>query len=286
MLITASVPAEMFLNFDYAQARQLVVLDARSITLALVGCGGTGSWLAPSVVRVARLLKEQFQRDVSVVFIDPDVVEEKNIYRQNFCQAEVGRNKAETLAYRYGLAWGVDVIGMACTMEDASLKLYASDLNIAIGCVDGARGRRQIEHVIRGAGQRAWWLDCGNFKAGGQVLVGSGAKPGDPFAIPGLCTWLPKPSVQHPELLEEDENPLQPPFERGEPECLSCAEMAMLDSQGLAINQRVAAEASDYLVRMLLTKDLNKFATYIDLASGSSRSRYITEAAIREFISS
>ena len=88
--------------------------------------------------------------------------------------------------------------------------------------------------------------------------------------MPGLCSWLPLPSVQHPELLE-DEKVEDGPGVDG----LSCAEMALQDSQGLAINQAVAALAVDYLVRMLLTNDLRRYATYLDLASGSARSRYI-----------
>jgi len=96
----------MKLNLDYLHALSIAVPTAKTVNLVLVGCGGTGSWLAPTVVRVARLLREKFQTRVAVTFIDPDVIEPKNCYRQNFCEAEVGSNKAETLAFRFGLAWG------------------------------------------------------------------------------------------------------------------------------------------------------------------------------------
>ena len=75
------------LNLDYLNACRLLLPSSDNISLVLVGCGGTGSWLAPHVARVARLLLEKWQKDVQVVFVDPDVVEEKNIYRQNFCHA-------------------------------------------------------------------------------------------------------------------------------------------------------------------------------------------------------
>jgi hypothetical protein len=58
--------------------------------------------------------------------------------------------------------------------------------------------------------------------------------------------------------------------------------MAMADSQGLSINQRVAAEAADYLVRMLITKDLKKYATYMDLESGTARSKYISRGDLEK----
>ena len=52
---------------------------------------------------------EKFGKTVGVYFVDPDVVEHKNCYRQNFCEAEIGRNKAESMAFRYGLAWGIEI---------------------------------------------------------------------------------------------------------------------------------------------------------------------------------
>jgi hypothetical protein len=57
---------------------------------------------------------------------------------------------------------------------------------------------------------------------------------------------------------------------------LSCAEMAVLNVQSDLVNFRVAAEAADYLYRMV-TGNLKRFATYFDLESGTARSVYITQ---------
>jgi len=273
------------IDLSYARAAKLLLPAAEGFDLVLVGCGGTGSWLAPSVVRVARLLVEKFARRVAVYFVDPDQVEEKNVYRQNFCRAEVGRNKAETLAWRYGLAWGVDVAAIPEAYTDpvhGGLVGEVRRLPILIGCVDRASARREMAESLKGA--RAWWLDCGNAKSSGQVLLGGGSKGKDPFQLPGFCSWLPLPSAQHPELLQDEPEASMKAggaaaAAAGEAG-MSCADLALADSQGLAINQRIAAEATDYLVRMLLTKDLQKMATYIDLASGSSRSVYITPESV------
>ena len=265
----------MEIELDYAQACKLLLPSYESIGLVLVGCGGTGSWLAPSLARVGRLLREKFQKKVMIFFVDPDAVEGKNVYRQNFCDAEVGMNKAISLAYRYGLAWGMDIMAIPKAFEGSYFP-RDFELNIMVGCVDRAGARQDIAGFISNR-SRAWWLDCGNFKAAGQVLLGGGDRYSDrdPFQLPGYCSRLPIPSVQHPELLQEEI--WIPESEAG----LSCADLAMRDSQGLAINQRVSAEASDYLVRMLLTRDLQKMATYIDLASGSSRSVYITPESVK-----
>jgi PRTRC genetic system ThiF family protein len=260
------------LNLDYLNARTLLLPTANSITLALVGCGGTGSWLASSIARVGRILIEKFTRTVNIVFIDPDRVEPKNCFRQNFCQAEVGRFKAESLAFRYSLAWGIQIGAIAEPFNGRQIVAMGRELVVFVGGVDRGEARRSIEEAVKkyDAGW-GWWLDCGNHHTAGQVLLGSGgARPKDPFSLPRHCAWLPLPSAQHPELLE---------LEAPEPEAkreMSCADMAMADSQGLAINQAIAAQATDYLVRLLLTRDLVKFATYLDLASGAVRSRYIT----------
>ena len=63
------------LNLEYLNARKLVIPAVENINLVLIGCGGTGSWLAPTVARYARLLTENFDRDVKVTFVDPDRVE-------------------------------------------------------------------------------------------------------------------------------------------------------------------------------------------------------------------
>lgn len=268
-MITATVSMQDMLNYDYARARKLILPAERSVNLVLVGCGGTGSWLAPTVARVGRLLIENFDKDVNIVFCDPDRVEEKNIYRQNFCAAEIGENKAETLAFRYGLAWGLEIQASPHAFSDKALPSSYPSTTVLIGCVDTPKARRSIAK----AGQ--WWLDCGNHKNSGQVLLGSGGqRPKDPYSLPGFCSWLPSPALQRPELLEDEASG---PVSTAN---LSCADLALLDSQSLSINQRIAAEASDFLVRMLVTRDLQRMAAYIDLAAGSARSVYITEESI------
>lgn len=251
-------------DLEYPNTLKLLIPEAESMTLILVGCGGTGSWLAPAIARYAKILMDSFDKRMTVVFMDPDRVEEKNIYRQNFCAAEIGRNKAETLAERYGLAWGLEI-------QAVPAKFHAMILSdcIVMGCVDNAAARKAIACAV--SRSDSWWLDCGNTRNYGQVLVGGGDERENAFAIPGHCGCLPLPHVQHPELVKKERVAKEKQREA------SCAEMALQDSQGLSINQRMAAEAADYLMRMLITKDLRKFATYIDLESGTTRSKYITK---------
>ena len=265
--------SEKLITMEYLSARTLIIPDNNTINLVLVGCGGTGSWLAPAVARVGRLLRDSRGMEVFIHFVDPDLVEEKNVYRQNFSNAEIGENKAYALAFRYGLSWGMPIIAHPRQLRD--LKQVPGgyrQTTVFLGCVDRASARQEIhDSMVEGA----WWIDAGNEADNGQVLIGcKGAYPENPFELPGYCSWLPLPSLQHPELLQGNE---QSASDLG----LSCAELAMRDSQGMAINQRMAAEAADYLARLLITRNLKKMATYIDLDSGVSRSFYIREQTVR-----
>lgn len=269
---------------SYVKARKLALVNSRTINILLVGCGGTGSWLAPSVARAAKIINEKLRLQVRVIFIDPDHVEAKNVYRQNFCQAEVGANKAETLALRFGAAWGMPlpiqsmVMEFAKAWEKLSSFTYSDDLTVILGCVDNPIARKSIATVFEKRTSSPknppslWWIDSGNDHSSGQILIGSDLVDLGGFPIKGYCTRLPLPSVQHPELVSRTEIVVP----KADLSHLSCADMALLDAQSLTINQRMAAEMTDYLFRAVVLRDLDRFATYINLKSGTTRSNYIT----------
>jgi PRTRC genetic system ThiF family protein len=267
------------IDLSYARAATLMLPVWDRLRLALVGCGGTGSWLAPSVARIARLQRDQ-GREVEVVFYDHDHVEPKNIPRQHFCDAELNRNKAVTLAARYSAAWGVEIAAVPKKFRSADFYQRSNALTILIGCVDNAGARQQIDRALARADANTWWLDCGNDESSGQVIVGSDI---DPESLEGsftpsckICKWLPAPSLVAPDLLEPR------PEELLEPK-LSCAEIQMANAQSLAVNQMVAAVATDYLLGLLGGK-LKRFATHFDLSAGSMRSRYIVPQEVASVI--
>jgi PRTRC genetic system ThiF family protein len=210
--------------------------------------------------------------------VDPDVVEAKNVFRQNFCDAEVGRRKAETLMQRFSAAWGVPVAAVAAPFEFGALMREGPGLTVLVGCVDNAAARQALHQALREHGDTAyvWWLDCGNSYTDGQVVLGSApnlARLGSAFRIPTVCAQLPSPVLVHPNLLVAKAEELS---DAG----LSCEEILARNAQSLTVNQQVAAVAGHYLVELLLTGALKRFATYFDLASGSMRSNYITPEAL------
>lgn len=60
----------------------------------IIGCGGVGSWLAPSLCLL--------DRKREIIAVDGDRLEEKNLNRQLFRSDEVGAYKAQALAAKYG----------------------------------------------------------------------------------------------------------------------------------------------------------------------------------------
>src|SRR5437899_4055252 len=101
------------LDLSYARALPVKPFQAKHIALVIVGLGGTSSFLARHAACLLTLLRAA-GKEVTLTFVDPDTVEEANIPRQNFCRAEIGRYKAETLARRYGDAFGSEI---ACISE-------------------------------------------------------------------------------------------------------------------------------------------------------------------------
>lgn len=66
--------------------------------IVIFGAGGTTSWFLPKLVKMLYSLKIIAE----IVLVDGDIVEEKNLLRQNFAPCDVGQNKAHVLANRYG----------------------------------------------------------------------------------------------------------------------------------------------------------------------------------------
>ena len=249
-----------------------VFFPAKKINIKLVGCGGTGSWLAPHVARLSRLMIDT-GKDVNIAFCDKDIVEEKNLYRQNFCPADVGRNKAEALAYRFSLTWGVQI-----KAEGDFTGGYSSDPTLYLGCVDNAHARRAISDSVSNRNTANWWIDCGNARTTGQVFFGGGIQDNHvrKIAPEGFTTWVPLPDQQCPQLRDNEPVDLEQNSTN-----LSCAEMAMQSAQGLSINQMMATIAADYLKCLLLTHDLDRMATYVSLEAGTMTSVYTAPCNLR-----
>lgn len=281
----------MNLDLSFARAARVLPKEFGKLKIYLIGAGGTGSFAAMNIARLAFEMR-RVGKAVEMTVIDPDIVENGNIPRSNFCAAEIGRFKAQTLAERITLAWGLEV---AYANEKLSYEKHIKpnrnghkELTVLVGCVDNPQARREIHHALEEANKynshnapECWWIDGGNGKSSGQVLIGSEVKSEiaeNHFSSSTICKKLPAPSLVHPELLENQEKPVR----RETAERMSCAERIRRGEQSLNINQRVAVEIGEMLTELLLTNSLRRFATYFDLESGTCRSSYCTPTPISE----
>ena len=73
------------------------------VKLVMLGTGGTGGHAAPHLYRLLHALN----RPARFILCDGDLVEAKNLIRQNFAPADLGQNKARVLAERYASVFGM-----------------------------------------------------------------------------------------------------------------------------------------------------------------------------------
>ena len=175
-----------------------LVPAVEAATITLIGCGGTGSHLAQTVSRVAAHCRDKGGPELQLVFVDGDTVEHTNVGRQLFSASDVGKNKAQVLASRFGAVFGLNIVAFP-QMLDQQRIANPHAFGILVGAVDSAAGRRAI---VRQLGSYGWriWLDCGNHESSGQVVCGSAGKAA---IANGLCTQLPVASALYPELLKD-----------------------------------------------------------------------------------
>jgi len=114
----------------------------RSMSVAIVGCSGTGSFVVEQLARlgVGRL-----------VLVDPDVAEEKNLNRivnSGKEDAYLARPKVHVLATaiaRMGL--DQEVIPLQKTLLTPEAVKAVAECDVAFGCMDGVEGRHVLNRI-------------------------------------------------------------------------------------------------------------------------------------------
>jgi len=263
------------LSLPFAEAVPVLLPAYDQLNLVLIGCGGTGGWLAVNLPRIAYLQKLAGKK-VVITLIDPDIVESKNIPRQNFISSDLGLPKAAVLAARYGLQWGMEINAIVAPFKVEMGYPDWKSMTICIGAVDNPEARVEIAKVLQDR-KSTFWLDCGNHFESGQVLLGSRSRIADmkgAFQVPTFCTGLPSPGIQHPDLLVE---------QKVKNKLMSCEEAAIANAQSMSINQRIANEALDMLLR-LLSGTLTRFASYVNCKYGTAWSKFITPGEVSDVI--
>ena len=155
----------------------------RPVKIVQLGAGGTGGHIAPHLYRLLYSLN----RPVRYIICDGDVVEQKNLVRQNFTPADLGENKARVLAERYSTVFGMETEYIPDFIEDEDRlkkllipkRWYVSTRNakditemiILLGAVDNNKSR-QLCHRVFSQAKELIYIDSGNGEYTGQVVCG------------------------------------------------------------------------------------------------------------------
>jgi hypothetical protein len=228
----------------------------REFYVSIVGCGGTGGYVAESLCRL-------LPRRAFPILIDPDRVEERNLTRQNFIRSELGEFKSEALAKR--LSQKFDRLVGYSTLPVAMVKLLSPGL--IIGCVDNGIARKNISQQYEKSDYSntpfyrysTWWVDAGNGRDYGQIIIGNGFRTYFEDKSPEICDELPLPTIQQPDLLKQA------------PQLQSCAQD---DEQSPTINLVMASLVVD-VVRRILEGTCPWSQLYVDLQVGTLTPVYI-----------
>lgn len=243
----------------------------KPVKIVMLGAGGTGGHIAPHLYRLLHAL----DRSVEVIIADGDIVEEKNLVRQNFISCDLGRNKAQVLAERYASAFGMEIqyIPDFIETEERLLKLlkprfsyYAPEtLTILIGAVDNNKSRRLCHNVFNKS-DNLIYIDSGNGEFTGQVVCGVRRK--------GKTYYKPVGEV-YPDILEDtDKFPTE----------LSCAEASVSAPQSIAANIMAATAVISYIYNILVLGNIEvKKVTFstrsVNLKPALSRKERLKNAA-------
>lgn len=229
------------------------------VKIVVIGAGGTGGYVIPHLYR----LGYASNRNIRIIICDGDVVEEKNLIRQNFIEQDIGRNKAQVQAERYSAAFGIECEYKPEFIEsdDELLSLTTPDYKhipysyspvketqkvILLGCVDNNKSRQMCHRVFQKQ-QDLIYIDSGNGEHTGQVVCGVKQN--------GRTTYKPIASL-YPDILEEEDK-----F----PSELSCAERTVSAPQSVIANLTAATAMIGFLYNLLIVGELN--TRYITFSS-------------------
>lgn len=225
------------------------------VKIVVIGAGGTGGYVIPHLYR----LGYASHRNVRIIVCDGDVVEEKNLIRQNFVEQDIGRNKAQVQAERYSAAFGIECEYMPDFIENdkdlftlTSPDFYARPYSgvpetqkvILLGCVDNNKSRQMCHRVFQSQ-QNLIYIDSGNGEHSGQVVCGVRQN--------GKTTYKPVGSLYPDILKEEDKFPSE----------LSCAERTVSAPQSVTANLTAATAMVGFLYNLLIVGEMNtRYVTF------------------------
>lgn len=227
-------------------------LLTRTVNVVVIGAGGTGSHVLTGLMDLhISMLALGHPGGLQVTCYDDDFVSEANIGRQKFAPSDIGHPKAVVLINRanmlFGTNWKAEVKRIQSPMQHISA-------DIVIGCVDNRQARKDILSVFT----NCYYLDFGNRKDDGQVVLGQILGHYDKktaATLPHIGDLF--PDSINPLLEDSDDTP-------------SCSLAEALEKQSLFINKSVADYGLNILSMLFRNGQIDFHGGFINLKSGRS----------------
>ncbi|MGF7077742.1 PRTRC system ThiF family protein [Mucilaginibacter sp. UYCu711] len=210
------------------------------VTVNLIGAGGTGGQVLTALARMNHALIALGHAGLFVRVFDDDTVDTANLGRQLFTTAELGQPKSVALINRINRFFGTN--WKAETLRYDKQSITDRDLAsavITISCVDTVAARYEIAGILKslaknygGRNQVKYWMDFGNSRSSGQVVLSTLEKIKQPASdLYRTVENLPLVTDEFKELLLSSEQADNTP---------SCSLAEALTKQDLFINSALA----------------------------------------------
>lgn len=158
---------------------------SHNIRFLLIGVGGTGGYLFYYLTRLLASFNDlpsenRNKNRYQLLIADGDLVEKKNLIRQNFVEPDIGKSKARVLSNRYGNVYNLSIPYYSDYIEDLDTlkelitgeKLgFKPRITVLLGAVDNNK-TRQLFHRAFNELESLVYIDSGNDEWTGQVMMG------------------------------------------------------------------------------------------------------------------
>lgn len=236
----------------------------KTLDFLIVGLGGTGGHLVHNLLR---FLKYNEEYDSRIIFADADKVENKNLGRQNFFVNDIGKNKAEVLANRYSAGFGLPIKVHKKFIEsetDINRLLDSNRFPIIISCVDNLQARQVMSDFTNKRKLPIIYIDSGNNKYNGQVLLSTGGTN----VLENFDTKLQTFFEVYPDLYNE--NAVKKSDE-------SCDDHAVEDIQTITANLTSANTICQMVANLLSDEGINYHKVEFDARKSTASRETIKE---------
>jgi PRTRC genetic system ThiF family protein len=260
--------------FEYVRLDNLM-----NINIVVIGAGGTGGYVIPAVARMLSEYKRLYKHEFSFTIVDGDVVEEKNLVRQNFIPADIGYNKAQILAMRYTNGFGIPIKAVMNYLgQNDLINHFKTDAyNIVVACVDNHTTRASIVKQLESRIDKyiysyGAYIDIGNEQYAGHAVCGTFSRTLPDFINKKLVRkkgnfYLPWVNHIFTEVMKPEDK---------HPDEMSCAERAVSNPQTMMANMTAATLANNFIYSLIFQEPLRSHAVMFDVRSNSFEVRLNT----------